>query len=130
MCCDRINTDTLLANLFASGRRNYYTFEELSGYYDCLLSSSAMYLASDFCEASVRQCADRYPTLFRAYEDAGQALVVYSGTARPNLQFFNAAYSADMGDYIQRITNFYVSRLLGDGGLAGAETYELVAAVN
>lgn len=130
MCCDRINTDTLLANLFASGRRNYYTFEELSEYYNCLLSSSAMYLASDFCEDSVRQCADRYPTLFRAYEDAGHTLVVYSGSARPNLQFFNAAYSVDMRDYIQRITEFYVSRLLKNEGLVGAETYELAAAAN
>lgn len=133
MCCDRINTDTLLANLFASGRRNYYTFGELAKYYECLLSFSAMYVASDFCENSVRQCTNRYPTLFRMYEDVGQAPVVYAGTARPNLQFFNAAYSVDMQDYIRRVTDFYVSKLLEEGepvGIEVSETYELAVAAN
>lgn len=133
MCCDRINTDTLLANLFASGSRNYYTFEELAEYYEYLLSFSAMYVASDFCEDSVRQCTNRYPTLFRMYEDVGQVPVVYTGTARPNLQFFNAAYSLDMQDYIRRVTDFYVSKLQGEEEPVGAdapEVHELAVAVN
>lgn len=108
MYFDRINTDVLLANLFASGRRKYYTLGELSEYLEFLRSCSGMYLGSDFCDESVRLCADRYPTLFY-YEDVEGAPVVHSRTAQPNLQFFNAPYSADMRDFIQRVTNYYVS---------------------
>lgn len=108
MCFDRIGTDVLLANLFARGEENRYTFDELSKYHNYVIAMSGETVRSDFCEDSIRQCADHYSLLFVLEEDAGRVVAVRRGKVRPNLKFFNSSYSKDMKDFIQRVTIDYL----------------------
>lgn len=107
---NRINTDVMLANLFESKRKISYTFDEIANYNRYLMDMNIS-TASDFCEDSVRMCADHYPELFHVYEDNGRLLVECNKDKTPNIEFFNAAFSNDMKSCIKRVTSTYIDSL-------------------
>lgn len=113
MCCNRINTDALLANLFAvqdgePWEERNFSMEFLKNYVEFLSKMFPEYLATDFCEQAVRECVAKYPTLYQIAEADDDDFTVQASEKRPNLKYFNAAYSASISKYIEQITNAYL----------------------
>lgn len=113
MCCNRINTDALLANLFAvqggqPWENRYFSMEFLKDYVDFLSTMFPEYLATDFCEEAVRECVAKYPTLYQI-DETDDDFTVQASEKRPNLKYFNAAYSIYISKYIEQITSAYLA---------------------
>lgn len=108
MCCIRINTDVILANIFAL-QRTSVTIDDLTAYVEFLSKMSPTYVSTDFAESSVKYSVEKYPTLYSIEEKQDGDFVVLAGEKRPNLQFFNSLYSDSWASYLQRITKAYLS---------------------
>ena len=109
MCCNRINTDVLLANLFAL-TDDYpveYAFDYLKVYLRFLSERFPTYLTTNLSEQMVRECVARYPDLYQIFE-RGDELVVAAGELIPNLDYFNAVYPSSVSDYIKELTQSFV----------------------
>lgn len=65
MCCNRINTDVLLANLFAVSPRRY-TETDIRSYLDFLTECFPTYVTSDYSPQRIRECVAQYPELYHA----------------------------------------------------------------
>lgn len=110
MCCYRINTEVLLANLFA-GSSEYpisYTVNNLNEYLRFLYERFPTYLATNFSEQAVYDCTVQYPELYLLSTNKEGVMVVKSGGFRPNLDYFNSPYSTGVRNFIKGITNAYL----------------------
>ena len=92
MCCNRINTDTLMANIFSTGI-DKISFDELEHCLKCLSTYSPVYIISDLSKDAVRECVAAYPELFILSKDNGTELLIKKGKKKPNLIFFNSGYT-------------------------------------
>lgn len=105
MCCIRINTDVILANIFAI-RDVPISANELSDYVNFMYSYMPTYVITDFCKESVKEVVDIYHELY-IFEEKDGSFVVSAGKMMPNLKFFNSRYSDAVALCIQRGTKFY-----------------------
>lgn len=118
MCCNRINTDTLMANLFATSYKIYnspskivYSIEQLREYLQFLSDQFPVYVASNFSKEAVNECVHKYPLYYQLAEREDGEVIVRSGKEHPNLDYFNAIFSESISTYIDRITNMYVREM-------------------
>ena len=115
MCCNRINTDALMANLFAVSRESEdsppeeFSFTVLSEYLDFLSERFPVYVASDFSRQAIDECVAEYPDLYQRIENEGGELIVKSGSLCPNLEYFNASFSESISAFINNMTKIYLS---------------------
>lgn len=114
MCCNRINTDALMANLFAASCASEdhvpgeFSLTSLGEYLDFLSERFPVYVASDFSRQAVDECIAEYPDLYQRIEGEGGELVVRSGRLCPNLAYFNATFSENISAYIHNMTKLYL----------------------
>jgi len=106
MCCNRINTDVLLANLFAVSHRTH-TDTEIRNYLDFLTDCFPTYITSDYSPQRIRECTVQYPKLYSMKEEDG-TIEVMPGERRPNLSYFNAIYPDNISSYIIRSTESFL----------------------
>ncbi len=112
MCCCRINTEVLMANLFAkSAKSATYTLDNLRGYLKFLSKGIPIYLSTNFSNKAVWDCVESYPDLYQISNNEDGTIVIRSGNKLPNLEFFNAAYPANMSEYIKEVTSVYVNSI-------------------
>jgi len=118
MCCNRINTDALMANLFAvSGEiaeqvPMEFSVSSLGDYLSFLSERFPVYVASDFSMQAVDECVEEYPELYQKCEDKdGQTVIRSSGRELPNLAYFNASFSKDISTHISRMTKLYLNSI-------------------
>ena len=116
MCCNRINADILMANLFAeshqfSGQSSEVKFsiDQLNEYFKFISDQFPVYVASNFSKQAVDECVSRYPAYYQFEEDDNE--VIKSGEKYPDLDFFNAIYSESVSRYISRITQKYLDKI-------------------
>lgn len=116
MCCNRIDTDVLLANLFASASKEIvhcqkiiYSINQIREYLFFLQNSFPVYVVSNFSEESVEICAIKYPLYYQLSGCKGKDLVVCSGGKVPNIDFFNSVFSPSISNYIKRITKIFLN---------------------
>ena len=112
MCCSRINTDVLLANLFAVSPRTY-TEEDIGSYLDFLVDCFPTYVTSDYSPQRIQECAVQYPELYSTAERDGVTEVI-PGKIRPRLSYFNAIYPNSISSYITRSTKSFLSTISVD----------------
>ena len=106
MCNIRVNTDVLLANLFAVQNKSI-SMTALTKYLDFISNMTPYYVATDFDEAEVRRVVERYPTLYFIVDDEDGNLRVYPGDRKPNLKYFNSMYSTAWANYLGEITKSF-----------------------
>lgn len=112
MCCCRINTEVLLANLFAKSEKSAtYTLDNLKDYLKFLAKGMPIYLSTNFSKKEVLDCVEIYSDLYRISKKEGETIIIHSGNEFPNLEFFNAAYPASMSEYIKKVTSAYVKNM-------------------
>lgn len=115
MCCNRIDTDSLMANLFAVSRKSgdahleAFSLTSLGKYLDFLSERFPVYVASDFSKQAVDECIAAYPDLYQRMEDETGELVVRSGKLCPNLDYFNASFSENISTFINNMTKLYLN---------------------
>ncbi len=116
MCCNRINTDALMANLFAASGEAAgptpleFSVASLREYFNFLSERFPVYVTSDFSPQAVDDCVEEYPELYQMCEDEnGQTVIRSSGCGRPNLEFFNAPFSKDISTHISRMTRLFLN---------------------
>jgi len=119
MCCSRINTDVLLANLFAASgdfagtRPVEFSVASVREYFSFLSERFPVYVTSDFSLQAVNDCVEEYPELYQKCKDEnGQTVIRSSGCKHPNLEFFNAPFSKDISTHISRMTKLFLSTAL------------------
>ena len=113
MCCYRINTEVLLANLFARSKKYpiSYSVSNVNGYLRFLSERFPTYLTTNLSEQAIRDCISQYPELYQLSNDKKGETVVESGGFRPNLDYFTAVYSQGVCYYIENITYEYLETL-------------------
>ncbi len=113
MCCNRIDTDTVLANLFAvtDGGTRGYTLEQIESYFSFLVESWPCYVSTDFSKQEIYACVRRYPELYRVSGESEEEKHVQPGTLRPSLTFFNAGFSEGADKYLKAISMAYMTKL-------------------
>ena len=115
MCCNRIDTDALMANLFAVSRESVepypeeFSFTALRKYLDFLSERFPVYVTSDFSRQAIDECVAEYPDLYQRAESEGGELIVKSGSLCPNLEYFNASFSESISTFINNMTKIYLS---------------------
>ncbi len=110
MCCCRIDTEVLMANLFAkSADTAAYTVDNLKCYVQFLAKEIPTYLSTNFSKTAVCNCVERYPNLYQMSSMEDGTIVIRSGNEFPNLEYFNAAYPSNMSEYIKKVTSVYVA---------------------
>lgn len=109
MCCSRINTEILLANLFAKSSDRQYSLSDLQGYLNFLTEHFPVYVASDFSEQAVRECAARYQMLYQVEEQENE-LVVYPGELTPNLAYFNWVFPEGVVRFLEETTDSFLEQ--------------------
>ncbi len=110
MCCCRINTEVLMANLFAeSAKSATYTVDNLKCYLQFLSKGIPTYLSTNFSKKAVCDCVERYPKLYQISNKEDGTIIIRSGSEFPNLEYFNAAYPTNMSEYIKKVTSVYVA---------------------
>ncbi|MCI9330807.1 MAG: hypothetical protein HFG05_01350 [Oscillibacter sp.] len=107
MCCNRINTDVLLANLFAVSPRRY-TETDIRSYLDFLTECFPTYVTSDYSPQRIRECVAQYPELYHATEQDG-IMAVSPGELTPKLSYFNDIYPESISSYITRSTESFLN---------------------
>lgn len=107
MCCMRVNTDVILANIF-SVQRIPVTLNDLTAYINYLFEVSPTYVTTDLNEESVRSVVSMYPGLYTIEEYPNGNFVVSAGSLKPKLQFFNKVYPDSIASYLQRVTKAYL----------------------
>lgn len=110
MCCTRINTEALLANLFAQTADQNYSLSDLQDYFTFLTEHFPLYVASDFSERAVRECVEKYPMLYQGREQDGD-FIVCPGEQIPNLSFFNRALPNAVSEYLGGTTSSFLTCL-------------------
>lgn len=114
MCCNRINTDVLLANLFAvSPHRCTYTAEVIGKYLGFLTDCFPTYVTSDYSPQRIQECVVQYPELYTMSERDG-VMAVIPGKIRPKLSYFNAIYPDSISSYITRSTKSFLEMISAD----------------
>lgn len=113
MCCYRINTEVLLANLFARSKEYpiSYSVHSVNGYLRFLSESFPTYLATNLSDQAICDCIVEYPELYRLSKDADGNIVVKSGEFRPNLNYFNAPFTKGVCNYMENVTYAYLETL-------------------
>lgn len=113
MCCYRINTEVLLANLFARSKEYpiSYSVRNVNGYLRFLSERFPTYLVTNLSEQAICDCVLQYPELYQLSKDMDGNIVVKSGGFRPNLKYFNAVYSKGVCNYIENTTYAYLETL-------------------
>ncbi len=116
MCCNKINTDVLMANLFATSGEiaghdpQEFSVASLKEYFAFLSANFPVYVASDFSTQAVYECVEKYPELYKMCKDeSGQTVIRLSSDKIPNLKFFNAPFSKDISTHICRMTKLFLS---------------------
>ncbi len=109
MCCNKINTDVLLANLFAVSPRKY-TEEDIGSYLKFLVDRFPTYVTSDYSPQRIQECAVQYPELYSMAEQDG-VMEVLPGEVRPKLSYFNAIYPESVSSYIARSTESFLNTM-------------------
>lgn len=115
MCCNRIDTDALMANLFAVSCESEdthpegFSFTVLRKYLDFLSERFPVYVASDFSRQAIDECVAEYPDLYQLAEVEGEELIVKSGNLCPNLEYFNASFSENISTFINNMTKMYLN---------------------
>lgn len=107
MCCCRMSTVALMANLFAKlpeGRPASTAY--FQDYLDYLTQVFPVYLTSDFCESAVLDCVEQFQELYHAQREP--CLIVHC-YRRPNLEYFNDCFHSDIAAFIERTTERFVS---------------------
>ncbi len=117
MCCNRIDTDTILANLFAvtDGEARGYTLPQIEKYFTFLVESWPCYVSTDFSKQEIYACVRRYPELYRVSRESEEEEHVQPGTLRPSLAFFNAGFSESANKYLKEISMVYMTKLKREG---------------
>ena len=65
MCCLRINTDVIWAQLFAvSSYPIYFTMEDIKKYFHFLSEKFLVYLTTNLSEHNIICCIEMYPELY------------------------------------------------------------------
>ncbi len=107
MCC-KVNTDVIMANLFAKKLDNDgVSIDTLKKYFEFLKEHFPVYLASDFSEYAIEYCVKVFPQLYRS-DGKGVDLVIYHGEQIPNLRFFNCKYNEVVSKYIEDTTIMFL----------------------
>ena len=110
MCCSRLNTEVILANLIAAkGRSARFSMEDLESYVQFLSDSIPGYVTSDLCEERVLECAAEYPQLYQAHYTPEGDLVVQAGKMCPCVDFFNSGYSREAAGHIREMSNLFLA---------------------
>lgn len=119
MCCSRINTDALMANLFAASSENAeqapieFSVSALGDYLSFLSERFPVYVASDFSVQAVDECVEEYPELYQKDEgEDGQTVIRSPGLGRSDLEYFNASFSKDISTHISRMTQLYLKSIV------------------
>lgn len=66
------------------------------------------YLATNFSEHMVVECAAQYPDLYYISKDE-EGVVVLPGKQFPNLDYFNAIYPPSVSEYIKKVTTIFLN---------------------
>ncbi len=113
--CNQINTDVMLANLFAQNSTypSAYSFGQIDDYFSFLVASWPCYLVSDFSKVAIRRCAQQHPELYQLCKMPNGDSGLQSGRLVPSLKFWNALYPKDVAKYIEEISKYYVENLGG-----------------
>lgn len=110
MCCTRVDTEVLLANMFSS--RNYsgegITAEQLANCVRYLANRLPGYLDSDVSLSRLKEVAYLYPRLF---EFDGH--YVRRGKCMPRFEFFNKRYSENEREKIRTAINSFLEESNG-----------------
>lgn len=113
MCCEQINTEVLLANLFAAaGPGQCFSLTDIGEYLGFLLEQVPTHVSSDLSAERVLDCSNKYPLLYNITGHGGE-MIVGSGSLRPKLQYFNAIYTNHVADYLVRITKTFLKQRAG-----------------
>lgn len=110
MCCCRVDTSVLLANLFAKLKRETEISEKtVQNYLDYLTEVIPTYVSSDFSRHALLCCVEEYPELYKIRESSEETLIS-AGELRPNLEFFNSKYSEPVARFIERLADSFVKK--------------------
>lgn len=110
MCCCRINTDVLLANLFSKFPGNLMvSLADLQVYLAYLSERFPTYVVSDCSLKAMRECVEAYPELYRAVERDGSFLIA-RGALSPKASYFNSQYPASIARYIGSLTDGFFEK--------------------
>lgn len=110
MCCIRIYTSTMLANIFAI-QRNPVTYKTMDKYVKFLADMFPTYLVTDFSEQSLIDAANDYPNLFKYTEEPDGLITMHAGERRPNLPYFNYPFPETTLKYYTNITKHFFDEL-------------------
>lgn len=103
MCCV-INTDTLLANLFAKGVQvvSIFDLEKLLKYIGEGIHTEVV---SDLSQTSVLRCASLFPNMVQS-KDGATATV---GSKVPDPEYFMNRYSKPTAKHIDQLTDAFLA---------------------
>lgn len=106
MCCIRINTDVLLANLFGSEERKTLSVRDIDAYIRFLARRFPSYLVSDFSEYKLVEAAEKYPKFYRIADK--EELSVKPGKKVPDRDLVNEIYPGIVSNYLKNLTDLYM----------------------
>ena len=108
MCCLRVDTDVILAQLFAASKYPVsYTMEDIKKYFNFLSQKFPVYLTTNLCEDLVVSCTEEYPELY-VLSNNGKEIVVKSGNFYPNLDYFMTMFQEGNKNYMKIVTESYL----------------------
>lgn len=109
MCCYRINTDVLLANLLVNSAYPVsYSYDDIHNYLRFMTDKFPTYISTNLSEQALYDCADEFPEVFKVYKDSDGKVVVHSTDYKPNVDYFNSSYSLGLCNYIDVVTKQYL----------------------
>lgn len=109
MCCCEVNTDVLLANLFAKKKNgDGVTLNVLKDYLNFLSQWIPIYVTSNLCKEEIIICAEHYKELYELRDENGE-IKIFPGKTSPKLSYFNNCYNKSIGEYIERLTDLFLN---------------------
>ena len=110
MCCYRINTEVLLANLFVNSEYPVdYTYDDVHNYFRYMAEKFPTYLCTDLSEQALYDCGAEYPDIYTVYRSKDGKVTVRSKEYKPNLDYFNVSYSYGLRNYMEYVTKEYLA---------------------
>lgn len=111
MCCCRVNTNILMANLFAKyDKPTGLSYNQIERFYNYMFENFYVYMPSDFCLEKIKECVREYTQLYTINKD-GESIIVKRGELKPNLEYFNSIYSEANSKYIERLTSSFIETI-------------------
>lgn len=109
--CTRIDTDVLLAYLFAVDAKcdSQYSFAMIREYLRFLSDRFPTYITTDLSKDKICECVANHPKLYTLCEKDGE-LFIAAGELIPNIDYFATIYPDDTKNYIKRLTTVFVKK--------------------